>query len=84
MKKERVGTRLAACEPEWGSYWVCGVARCDVFQENLERVDAETMGWNDDFVPLEKSVSFVTWESEFVDVVAYDDSVASRHLLPVL
>ena len=83
--EERVGRdKTGFCEPERGSYRVYGVEGCDVSQEDLERVDAEAMGRNYDFLSFKEPVSFVTWESELVDIIAYMDCVASCHLLPGL
>ena len=61
-----------------------GVARRDVSEEDVDRVDTEAMGWDDNFIPFKKSVSFVAWESELVDVVTYVNSVLSHHFPPVL
>ena len=60
------------------------VARTDVFQENLERVDAKAMCRYYDLVAFEEPVSFVAREDEFIDVIVYVNGVTPRNLLPVL
>ena len=83
--EERAGRdKTGFCEPERGSNRVYGVAGRDISQEYLEGVDAEAMGRNNDFVSFKEPVSFVTRESELVDVIVYMDRVASHHFLPVL
>ena len=61
-----------------------GVARRDVSEEDVDRVNTEAMGWDDNFISFKKLVSFVAWESELVDIVAHVDSVPSHHFPPVL